>query len=104
MLFLGLFRRLRRGGHPTPGRLSDRSIRTIMTRRLADAGAEGASGHSLRRGSAASLAARGATLVELQQAGRWQDPRQPARYAAGELAARGPVARLRYRTNADETG
>jgi len=96
-----LFQRARRGGHPAPGRLSDRSIRSVLTRRLAEAGADGASGHSLRRGSAASLAARGASLVELQQAGRWQDPRQPARYAAGELAARGPVARLRYRKDSD---
>ena len=54
------------------------------------------SGHSLRVGAAQSLAAAGAGLVEMQQAGRWQSPTMPARYAAGELAARGAVSRLRY--------
>ena len=81
------------------GQLSARSVRRIITARCSAAGVEGRiSGHSLRVGSAQSLAAAGAGLVEMQQAGRWQSPTMPARYAAGELAACGTVARLRYGT------
>ena len=66
--------------------------------RAADAGIEGrVSGHSLRIGAAQSLAAAGAGLVELQQAGRWDSPAMPGHYARGQLAARGAVARLRHR-------
>ena len=39
------------------------------------------SGHSGRTGAAHSLAERGASLVELQQAGRWKSPSMPATYA-----------------------
>ena len=93
-----LFQRIDRGGTPR-GQLSARSLRRIITARCSAAGVEGRiSGHSLRVGSAQSLAAAGAGFVEMQQAGRWQSPTMPARYAAGELAARGAVARLRYGT------
>ena len=44
----------------------------------------------------ATLAAAGAGLVELQQAGDWKAPQMPARYARHQLAARGAVAKLRY--------
>ena len=91
-----LFQRIDRGCTPR-GPLSARSLRRVIKRRCAAAGVEGrVSGHSLRVGSAQSLASAGAGLVEMQQAGRWQSPTMPARYAAGELAARGAVARLRY--------
>ena len=43
-----------------------------------------------------SLAAGGASLVEMQTAGRWQSPAMPGHYARGQLAARGAVARVRY--------
>ena len=93
-----LFQCIDRGGTPR-GQLSARSVRRIITARCSAAGVEGRiSGHSLRVGSAQSLAAAGAGLVQMQQAGRWQSPTMPARYAAGELAARGAVARLRYGT------
>ena len=89
-----LFQRIDRGG-TVRGRLSDRAMRRIIKVRCA--GVEGrVSGHSLRVGSAQSLAAAGAGLVEMQQAGRWQSPTMPARYARGELAARGAVARLQF--------
>ena len=92
-----LFRRVRRGNIPGPGRLSPRAIRTLIARRAAEAGVAGrVSGHSLRVGAAQSLAAAGASVVEMQVAGRWQSPAMPGRYARGELAARGAVARLRY--------
>ena len=53
-------------------------------------------GHSLRVGSARELAADGASLVELQQAGGWRSPTTPAVYVRRESATRGPVARRRY--------
>ena len=91
-----LFQCLDKAGKPR-GRLSTQSIRAIIQRRAQDAGIEGrVSGHSLRVGSAQSLATAGASVVELQTAGRWQSPSMPGRYARGQLAARGAVARLRY--------
>ena len=91
-----LFQRLDTAGKPR-GRLSTQSIRAIIQRRAQDAGIEGrVSGHSLRVGSAQSLATAGASVVELQTAGRWQSPSMPGRYARGQLAARGAVAKLRY--------
>ncbi len=89
-----VFRSVRKGG--TVGeRLSSRSARSIVTRRCGS-GMERVSGHSLRVGSAISLARAGASLVELQQAGRWKSPEMPARYTRGESARRGAVARLRH--------
>ena len=91
-----LFQRIDKTGTPR-GPISARSVRRIIKARCAAAGIDGrVSGHSLRVGSAQSLAAAGAGLVQMQQAGRWQSPTMPARYTAGELAARGAVARLRY--------
>ena len=92
-----LFRRIRRGGKVEGGAISDRAARSIIQARAAAAGIEGrVSGHSLRIGAAQSLAAAGAGLVEMQTAGRWQAPAMPGRYARGQLAARGAVARLRH--------
>ena len=45
------------------------------------------SGHSLRVGSAQSLAAAGAGLVELQEAGDWQAPTMPAHTVSVRPAA-----------------
>ena len=92
-----LFRSLRRGGHLQARRLTPNAIRLIIRRRAAAAGIEGnVSGDSLRIGGAHSLAAAGASLVELQTAGRWASPSMPGHYARGPLAARGAVARFRY--------
>ncbi len=92
-----LFRGLYKGGRLRPGRLTDRSIRSIIARWGKAAGAEGrVSGHSLRVGGAQSLATAGASLVEMQLAGRWQSPAMPGRYAQGQIAKQGAVARLRY--------
>ena len=91
-----LFQRLDRAGRPR-GRLSTVSIPAIVQRRAAEAGIEGrVSGQSLRVGGAQSLAAAGASVVEMQTAGRWQSPSMPGRHAWGQLATRGAVARLRY--------
>ncbi|MDE0097172.1 MAG: tyrosine-type recombinase/integrase [Gammaproteobacteria bacterium] len=91
----GIFRSVRKGG-AIGGRLSDRSARTVITGRCGLSVPGRVSGHSLRVGSAISLARAGATLVELQQAGRWKSPEMPARYTRGEAARSGPVARLRH--------
>ena len=53
------------------------------------------SGHSIRVGSAQSLAQRGATLVEMQQVGRWKSPSMPAHYAQKFIAQQSAMARLR---------
>ena len=93
-----LFRPIRVGGIVEEGALSSRSIRNVIQKRARQAGIDSVriSGHSLRIGSAQSLALRGASLVELQQAGRWTSPHMPGRYVRGQLASRGPMARIRY--------
>ena len=92
-----LFRGVNRAGRVQRGRLTARSIRLIIIQRSKAAGVNGrVSGHSLRVGSAQSLANAGASLVEMQVAGRWRSPTMPGRYAQGQLAKQGAVARLRY--------
>ena len=92
-----LFRPVNKGGRLNTGRLTERSMRRIIIRRARDAGVAGRiSGHSLRVGGAQSLASAGASLVEMQLAGRWSSPVMPGRYAQGQLAKLGAVARLRY--------
>ena len=92
-----LFRRVRRWGIVGAAPISTQAVRSIIKRRATAADLQGRfSGHSLRVGSAQSLAASGASLVEMQTAGRWQSPAMPGHYARGQLAARGAVARLRY--------
>ena len=53
------------------------------------------SGHSARIGSAVSLAQAGASLVDIQTAGRWKDPSMPAHYARAQFAERGAIARFK---------
>lgn len=91
-----LYRRILRGQRVTADPLSPRSIREIVRRTAAAVGIEGASGHSLRIGSAVSLVRAGASLLETQQAGRWASSLMPAHYARNETVARGAVARHRY--------
>ena len=71
--------------------------RTVSNRIAAMARAaglgDGFSGHSPRVGMAQDLTASGASLQALQVAGRWKSVRMPARYSAGERAARGAVAK-----------
>ena len=93
-----LFRRLPRGGAVSEFGIGAASVRRVIVRRARAAGIEGrVSGHSLRVGSAQSLAKRGAGLVEMQKAGRWVSPEMPAHYTRSQAAAEGAVARLRYR-------
>ena len=77
--------------------MSPSAIRYAITKRLKAIGMKGRlAGHSLRRGSAASLVLAGASIPEIQEAGRWKDPRLVYRYVAGELAEYGIVAKYHY--------
>lgn len=91
-----VFRRIRRGDHIQPQRLTAQSARHIIKKRAEVAGVEGfISGHSLRVGSAVSLAQAGASVVDMQVAGRWKSSQMPAHYAKAELAERGAIARFK---------
>ena len=93
-----LFRRIHRAGTIASQGLGAGSVRRVIVQRAAAAGIAGrVSGHSLRVGSAQSLAKRGAGLVAMQKAGRWASPDMPARYTRSQAAAEGAVACLRYR-------
>ena len=92
-----LFRRIRRGDNITGSRLTVDGARHVIKRRAREAGLEGnISGHSLRVGSAVSLAQAGASVVDLQVAGRWKSTQMPAHYARAELAEQGAIARFKY--------
>ena len=91
-----LFRHIRRGDHIQPTRLHPHSACRIIKKRATHAGVDGfISGHSLRVGSAVSLAQAGATVVDMQVAGRWKSSQMPAHYAKAELAERGAIARFK---------
>ena len=91
-----LFRRIRRGDHIQSERLTDFSARRIIQKRASNAGVEGfIAGHSLRVGSAVALAQAGASVVEMQIAGRWKSSEMPAHYAKSELAERGAIAKYK---------
>ena len=91
-----VFRHIRRGDHIQTNRITAHSARRIIKKRAADAGVRGSiSGHSLRVGSAVSLAQAGATVVDMQVAGRWKSSEMPAHYAKAELAERGAIARFK---------
>ena len=91
-----LFRRIRFQNHVTDDRLGVKGARGAIQRRAAEAGIEGSiSGHSLRIGSAVSLAEAGASVKEVQRAGRWQEPTMPARYVREAPTERSPVERYK---------
>lgn len=93
-----VFRRIGKGGNVGVGGLSSEAVRCIIRKRAKAAGVEGNfSGHSLRVGAAVSLAHAGATVPEMQVAGRWADSQMPAHYAGAALAKQGAVAKYRYR-------
>jgi len=92
-----LFRPVKRGSAEA-ARPGAGAVRATIKRRAAQSGiARRVSGHSLRVGAAQSLAERGASLVDLQVAGRWTSPAMAARYVRGQAASRSAVARLRGR-------
>ena len=92
-----LFRSIRRGGRVTDKALTSRRVQTIVGQMAKEAGIKGRyCTHSLRIGSAQSLVEYGASLPEVQQAGRWTSPGMVAHYVKGQVAARGAIARLKY--------
>ncbi len=92
-----LFRRVRCQRYICPGRLSADGARGAIKQRAKQAGIDGfISGHSLRVGSAISLAQAGAGIPDMQAVGRWKDSNMPARYASVQLAERSAIARLKY--------
>jgi site-specific recombinase XerD len=80
-------------------RLHPNDVSRAFKRIASKAGIEAdkVSGHSARVGMAQDLAADGASLVELQNAGRWQSATMPARYSEKQAARRGAVARFHER-------
>ena len=89
-----LFRRMLKGDHMSNDRLTVDGARLAIKASAKQAGIEGVSGHSLRIGTAQELVQRGASLVELQNAGRWTDSQMPAHYTRNQAAGKGAVARL----------
>ena len=81
-------------GHITIFGLSSSQIGRRIARCCEVAGFPGAySGHSPRVGMAQDLAANGAELPALMEAGRWESPTMPARYTRSQAAERGAVAK-----------
>ena len=79
-----------------PYKLTDDGVREIIKRSAARVGlSDKISGHSLRIGSAVALAQVGASLVDIQVAGRWKDPGMPAHYARAQFAEKGAIARFK---------
>ena len=76
--------------------LSYASLRWIIKHSAAKVGIEEKiATHSLRIGSAVSLAQHGATVVEMQLAGRWKSPSMPAHYARAQLSEKGAIAKFK---------
>ena len=74
--------------------LSSSQIGRRIARSCETGGFPGAySGHSPRVGMAQDLAANGAELPALMEAGRWESPTMPARYTRSQAAERGAVAK-----------
>ena len=79
-----------------PHKLTDDGVRKIIKQSAASVRiTDKVSGHSLRIGSAVALAQGGASLVDIQVAGRWKDPGMPAHYARAQFAERGAIARFK---------
>ena len=77
--------------------LSNRQLRHRIAVALAAAGlGPGYSSHSFRIGTTVQMGRAGATLVQMQQQGRWKSARMPARYAAAELAERSAALPILY--------
>ncbi|MEY2117151.1 tyrosine-type recombinase/integrase [Rhodanobacter sp. FW106-PBR-R2A-1-13] len=77
--------------------LTTQEVGVIFRRaaRLASVSVEHLSGHSTRVAGAQDMVEAGATNAEVQQAGRWKDPRMPAKYAAQPDARRAGERRFR---------
>jgi site-specific recombinase XerD len=90
-----VFRALTKGGRVRGG-LAAKDVARAFKRLAKQAGidADKVSGHSARVGMAQDLARFGASVTDLQNAGRWADPKMPARYSEKQAARRSVVARF----------
>ena len=79
-------------------RITPRAIDRIVKERAAAVGIrKPVSGHSLRIGSAQSMAAKGIPILDIQTAGRWKNQSTVMRYVEGYLIGKAsPVARALY--------
>ena len=94
-LFRGFTSRHKNRLHPFA--ISTVAARNAIKARAEKAGIDGfISGHSLRVGTAQELAGRGASLVEMQQAGRWKSGDMPAHYTRAQAAEQNAVAKRIY--------
>ena len=94
-----VFVRVWKGGRVGREALTTVSARRILKGRFAESlDTEGRrySGHSLRVGAAQSLTRRGASVPQLQTAGRWRSGETVAHYTKSQRASRNAVAVLRY--------
>lgn len=92
-----LFRRIHKGDRISDTRLSANGVRHIIQQRSAVLkNDKRVSGHSLRVGSAVSLAQAGATLVDLQDVGRWKSSEMPAYYTRKQSAQQNAIARFKH--------
>lgn len=96
-----IFRAINKAGR-VGRRLAPGAVPPIVKALAAMAGLDPAvfSGHSARVGMTQDLAASGAELPAIMQAGRWKSPTMPARYAERALASRGAVAQFYRRRGA----
>ena len=79
-----------------PSSLTADGVRKIIKQSAARVGlTEKVSEHSARIGTAISLAQAGASLVDIQTAGRWKDPGMPAHYARAQFAEHSAIARFK---------
>ena len=78
--------------------MSAAAVRNAYKRWAKPAGVQGwVSGHSLRIGSAQSMALEGFSTAEIQAEGRWSTPAMVAHYIKGQSAGNGPTARAKER-------
>ena len=98
-----LFRRICRGDHIQSERLTDFSARRIIQKRASDAGVERFIADILcGGGSAVALAQAGASVIEMQIAGRWKSSQMPAHYAKLKLVEREQMRSIRRNKNPSE--
>jgi site-specific recombinase XerD len=81
-----VFRSIRRGGHVQDGRLTDRSVATIVKAHAENAGLDPSmfSGHSLRAGFLTSAAKNGASLFKMMHSSRHRSVETLAGYIRDE--------------------
>lgn len=92
-----LFRPRAKNRQTPAKRMGARTVTDAIQNTARQAGIrERVTGHSFRVGATQDLTTMGASIAELQIAGRWKSPDMPAHYAKGQLANLSAVAKFRY--------